>query len=281
MPQISLRGVTKEYRSGKRHTVAVTDFSLEIERGTFVSLVGPSGCGKSTVLSMLGGLLQPSNGTITIDGRRVIGPNEHIGTVFQDPNLLPWRTVLSNVLFPVELRRRKIREFEQRAHSLLKLTGIHKFAEHYPRELSGGMRQRVSICRALMLDPNLLLMDEPFSALDAMTREEMTHELQRIWIASGKTVLFVTHSVREAVLLSDRIVVMGLNPNRIIHDVRVPLERPRTDKMESQSRFNVIVDEIRESIARGRNPSESSSGEIAQTAGDGQRPREQWQLWKA
>jgi NitT/TauT family transport system ATP-binding protein len=258
VPQISLHGVTKEYRAGGRYTVAVADFSLEIERGEFVSLVGPSGCGKSTVLSMLAGLLEPTNGTINIDGRRVTGPNEQIGTVFQDANLLPWRTVLDNVLFPVELRRKSVGQFRSRALTLLKLAGIHDFAAHYPGELSGGMRQRASICRALILDPNLLLMDEPFSALDAMTREEMAHELQRIWLSSGKTVVFVTHSVREAVLLSDRIVVMGLNPNRIIHNVHVLLERPRTEKMEIEHGFNVIVDEIRESIARGRNSSEPS-----------------------
>ena len=252
MPHIALSNVTKEYLTGRRHTVAVTNFSLEVERGSFVSLVGPSGCGKSTVLLMVAGLLEPSSGTITIDGQLVAGPNEHIGTVFQDSHLLPWHTVLRNVLFPVNLRRKNLREFEPQARELLKLTGIEGFAEHYPHELSGGMRQRAAICRALILSPGILLMDEPFSALDAMTREEMTHELQRIWSSYGKTVLFVTHSVREAVFLSDRIMVMGLDPNRIIHDVPVSLERPRTAKMETQSRFKLIVDEIRESIAQGR-----------------------------
>jgi NitT/TauT family transport system ATP-binding protein len=252
MPHIALSNVTKEYLTGRRHTVAVTNFSLEIERGSFVSLVGPSGCGKTTVLSMVGGLIEPSRGTIAIDGEPVAGPNEHIGTVFQDSHLLPWHTVLRNVLFPVDLRRKNLREFEPQARELLKLTGIERFAEHYPHELSGGMRQRAAICRALILSPDILLMDEPFSALDAMTREDMAHELQRIWSSYGKTVLFVTHSVREAVFLSDRIVVMSLDPNCIIQDVRVALERPRTAKMETQSDFNLIVDQIRDSIAQGR-----------------------------
>jgi NitT/TauT family transport system ATP-binding protein len=269
MPHIALDKVAKEYLTGRRHTIAVTDFSLEIERGSFVSLVGPSGCGKSTILLMVAGLLEPSSGSIAIEGQPVAGPNEHIGTVFQDSHLLPWHTVLRNVLFPVELRRKDLREFAPRARELLELTGIEGFAEHYPHELSGGMRQRAAICRALMLSPDILLMDEPFSALDAMTREDMSHELQRIWSSYGKTVLFVTHSVREAVFLSDRIVVMGLNPNRIIHDVRVSLERPRTAKMETQSRFNLIVDEIRESIAQGRKHETTQDGAAVRIAASG------------
>jgi NitT/TauT family transport system ATP-binding protein len=258
--------VTKEYLTGKRHTVAIADFSLKIERGSFVSLVGPSGCGKSTVLLMVAGLLEPSTGTIMIDEELVSGPNERIGTVFQDPHLLPWHTVLRNVLFPVVLRRKNEREFEPQARELLKLTRIEGFAQHYPHELSGGMRQRASMCRALILNPDILLMDEPFSALDAMTREEMTQELQRIWSSYGKTVIFVTHSIREAVFLSDRIVVIGLNPNRIIHEVRVALERPRTAKMETQNAFNLIVDEIRDSIWQRRENGATLSEETIQLA---------------
>jgi NitT/TauT family transport system ATP-binding protein len=179
MSQISLRNVSKEFLAGKRHTVAVVGFSLEIEKGSFVSIVGPSGCGKSTVLSMVGGLAAPTHGEIVIDGKPVTGANEKIGTVFQDAHLLPWRNVLNNVLFPVELRRKHRRDFVEHAHELLNLTGLSRFADHYPNELSGGMRQRVAICRALILSPEILLMDEPFSALDAMTREEMMYELQR------------------------------------------------------------------------------------------------------
>jgi NitT/TauT family transport system ATP-binding protein len=264
MPQITLQGVRKEFVSGKRRTLAVTDFDLSVDKGSFVSLVGPSGCGKSTVLSMVGGLTHPSSGKLFINGHPVLGPNEHIGTVFQDAHLLPWRTVLSNVLFPVELRKRKVRDYEDRARELLGLAGLSRFADHYPHELSGGMRQRVAICRALILSPEILLMDEPFSALDAMTREEMMHELQRIWSAYGKTVLFVTHSIREAVFLSDRIVVMGLNPGRVIEEVTVDLERPRTAKMETRSRFNEIVDQIRDAIALGhKHTNEARPGDAA------------------
>jgi NitT/TauT family transport system ATP-binding protein len=264
MSQISLRNVSKEFLAGKRHTVAVVGFSLEIEKGSFVSIVGPSGCGKSTVLSMVGGLAAPTHGEIVIDGKPVTGANEKIGTVFQDAHLLPWRNVLNNVLFPVELRRKHRRDFVEHAHELLNLTGLSRFADHYPNELSGGMRQRVAICRALILSPEILLMDEPFSALDAMTREEMMYELQRIWASFGKTVLFVTHSVREAVFLSDRIEVMSLNPGRLIQDLTVALERPRTAYMETQVGFNRIVDEVRAAIGRGHNhPIESSVPEMA------------------
>jgi len=264
MSQISLRNVSKEFLAGKRRTVAVVGFSLEIEKGSFVSIVGPSGCGKSTVLSMVGGLAAPTHGEIVIDGKPVTGANEKIGTVFQDAHLLPWRNVLNNVLFPVELRRKHRRDFVEHAHELLNLTGLSRFADHYPNELSGGMRQRVAICRALILSPEILLMDEPFSALDAMTREEMMYELQRIWASFGKTVLFVTHSVREAVFLSDRIEVMSLNPGRLIQDLTVDLERPRTAYMETQVGFNRIVDEVRAAIGRGHNhPIESSVPEMA------------------
>lgn len=268
MPQIKLQSVRKEFVSGKRRTLAVSDFDLSVDRGSFVSLVGPSGCGKSTVLSMIGGLAPTSSGKIFIDGIPVLGPNERIGTVFQDAHLLPWRSVLKNVLFPVELRKRNPRDFESRARELLELTGLTRFSAHYPHELSGGMRQRVAICRALILNPEILLMDEPFSALDAMTREEMMHELQRVWSAYGKTVLFVTHSVREAVFLSDRIMVMGLNPGRLIQDVVVRLDRPRTAKMETRPEFNEIVDHIRDAIALGHKHQTGESDRLRPLAYD-------------
>lgn len=258
MPQISLQNITKEFVSGARRTLAVSDFSLDIEKGSFISLVGPSGCGKSTVLSMIGGLAAPSSGRIVIDGQVVTGANEKIGTVFQEAHLLPWRNVLANIMFPVELRKHPLHEYEPRARELLQITGLSRFSEHYPHELSGGMRQRVAICRALILNPEILLMDEPFSALDAMTREEMTYELQRIWSSTGKTVVFVTHSVREAVFLSDRIAVMGLNPGRLIRNVKVELSRPRTAAMETQTDFNKIVEDIRGAIGQGHGGAENS-----------------------
>jgi len=198
------------------------------------------------------GLDRPSRGEVRINGEAVLGPGRSIGTVFQDANLMPWRTVLSNVLYPAELRRLRIKDYRDRALQLLELTGLSRFASHYPSELSGGMRQRVAICRALILDPDVLLMDEPFSALDALTRDEMSIELQRIWSLHGKTVVFVTHSIREAVFLSDRVVVMGISPGRITEEFQIDLERPRTAEVETVNRFNVLIHAIRESIARGR-----------------------------
>jgi NitT/TauT family transport system ATP-binding protein len=252
MPQIQVSKLRKEFGTGGRRMVALDGIDLTVERGSFVSLCGPSGCGKSTLLSLILGLDRPSSGEVRINGEVVHGPGRSIGTVFQDANLMPWRTVLSNVLYPVELRRLPIKHYRGRAIELLELTGLSRFATHYPSELSGGMRQRVAICRALILDPDVLLMDEPFSALDALTRDEMSIELQRIWSLHGKTVVFVTHSIREAVFLSDRVVVMGISPGRVTQEFRIDLDRPRTAQVETVSRFNVLIHEIRESIARGR-----------------------------
>jgi NitT/TauT family transport system ATP-binding protein len=176
--------------------------------------------------------------------------------VFQDASLMPWRTVVSNILYPNELRKLPQKPFRERAMELLELTGLRKFADHYPAQLSGGMRQRVAICRALIHDPDILLMDEPFSALDALTREEISVELQSIWSARGKTVLFVTHSIREAVFLSDRVIVMGLTPGRIVEEFAIDLDRPRTFAIETHPHFNELIHEIRESISRGRVPAQ-------------------------
>jgi NitT/TauT family transport system ATP-binding protein len=232
--------------------VALDGVDFTVERGSFVSLCGPSGCGKSTLLNLILGLDRPSSGEVRINGEVVYAPGRSIGTVFQDANLMPWRTVLSNVLYPAQLRSLPIKQYRDRAIQLLELTGLSRFATHYPSELSGGMRQRVAICRALILDPDVLLMDEPFSALDALTRDEMSIELQRIWSLQAKTVVFVTHSIREAVFLSDRVVVMGISPGRITEEFQIDLDRPRTAQVETISRFNVLIHEIRESIARGR-----------------------------
>jgi len=252
MPQIQVSKLRKEFGTGARRMVALDGVDFTVERGSFVSLCGPSGCGKSTLLNLILGLDRPSSGEVRINGEVVYAPGRSIGTVFQDANLMPWRTVLSNVLYPVELRRLPIKQFRERANELLELTGMRRFATHYPSELSGGMRQRVAICRALILDPDVLLMDEPFSALDALTRDEMSIELQRIWSLQAKTVVFVTHSIREAVFLSDRVVVMGISPGRITEEFQIDLDRPRTAQVETISRFNVLIHEIRESIARGR-----------------------------
>jgi len=196
MSQIEARGVRKDFGVGARAVTALSDVNFMVEKGSFVSLCGPSGCGKSTLLSLILGLEQPTTGEIRIDGKRVTRPERSIGTVFQDANIMPWRSVRSNILYPVELRRLDAKSYEPKVQELLELTGLCRFADHYPAELSGGMRQRVAICRALILDPDILLMDEPFSALDALTRDEMSVELQRIFGLKRKTVVFVTHSIR-------------------------------------------------------------------------------------
>jgi NitT/TauT family transport system ATP-binding protein len=252
MAQIEVENVTKRFGVGARSVVALQSVNMQVEKGSFVSLCGPSGCGKSTLLSLMLGLQPLSSGEIRINNAIVRGPDKSIGTVFQDSYLMPWRTVLSNVLYPVELRKVRTQDYRERALELLELAGIRKFAEHYPAELSGGMRQRVAICRALILDPDILLMDEPFSALDALTRDEMSLELQRIWGLHGKTVVFVTHSIREAVFLSDRVIVMGLAPGRITEEFPIQLDRPRTAEIETVERFNSLIHDIRGSIARGR-----------------------------
>lgn len=249
--EILLENVGKEFGLVRRRTIALRDVNLAIEKGSFVSLCGPSGCGKSTILGLIAGLMGPSSGRVKINGDLVTGPDQKIGMVFQDATLMPWRTVLSNILYPVELRRFKKRDYLERAQELLELTGLNNFSGHYPHELSGGMRQRVAICRALILNPDILLMDEPFSALDALTRDEMSIELQRIWSLNSKTVVFVTHSIREAVFLSDRVVVMGIAPGRMTDEFSIDLDRPRTSAIETVGKFNQLIHEIREAISRG------------------------------
>jgi NitT/TauT family transport system ATP-binding protein len=250
-PHISLTRVNKDFVSNRGRTVALSDVNLTVGRGSFVSLCGPSGCGKSTILSLVGGLTEPTSGDVTIDGRRVVGPPQTIGTVFQDANLLPWRTVLSNIMYPIELRGGSQKEYRPQAEALLDLVNLRRFANHYPHELSGGMRQRVAICRALIVNPDILLMDEPFSALDALTRDEMSVELHRLWSKYEKTVLFVTHSIREAVYLSDRVVVMGIAPGRIYREFSIDLGHPREAAIETLPRFNELIHEVREAIAEG------------------------------
>jgi NitT/TauT family transport system ATP-binding protein len=259
MPQIELVNVEKRFASTGHSMLAVSGVNLAIERGSFVSLCGPSGCGKSTLLNMVLGLEAPTAGEVCVQGQKVTSPSMRIGTVFQDASLMPWRTVLSNILYPIELRKLPQKQFRDRALELLDMTGLKKFADHYPAQLSGGMRQRVAICRALIGDPDILLMDEPFSALDALTREEISVELQSIWSRHGKTVLFVTHSIREAVFLSDQVVVMGLAPGRIVEKFAIDIDRPRTFEIETHPHFNGLIHEIRESISRGRTPAPAAA----------------------
>ena len=243
---IRLDHVEKTYRTRRGDLVhALDDITLEVGENEFVTLVGPSGCGKSTLLKLVSGLIPVTGGRIHIRDQAVHEPFPDVGFVFQQPVLLPWRSVLDNVLFSVEMLGLDPRQYRKPAGDLLELTGLAGFESRYPRELSGGMQQRVAICRALLPDPSLLLMDEPFGALDAMTREEMSLELLRIWEERRKTILFVTHSIPEAILLADRVVVMTPRPGRIARVLTVDLPRPRTMDLEFDARFKAASDEVR------------------------------------
>jgi NitT/TauT family transport system ATP-binding protein len=228
--------------------VALDDISLALERNRLVCLVGPSGCGKSTLLRLVAGLVLPSAGRILIDDSLVDAPRADTGIVFQAPTLLPWATILDNVLFPSKMMNVCTPEAVARARSLLALVGLAEFERKYPRELSGGMQQRAGIARALVHNPDILLMDEPFGALDALTREELTLELQRIWAEQPKTILFVTHSITEAVFLADEVVVMSPRPGRVAEVIEVALPRPRTFEMESHDEFQRCSQRIRSLI---------------------------------
>jgi NitT/TauT family transport system ATP-binding protein len=228
VPMIELCDLRKVYQLGKDAFVALDKVSLTIVEGEFFSLVGPSGCGKSTILNIIAGLVPKSSGEARLASHAIKGPSREIGMMFQSPVLLPWRTNLDNLLLPVEVFGLDRREYGERALALLDLVGLTGFAKRYPFELSGGMQQRVAICRMLLCDPVVLLMDEPFSALDEMTREFLNMELLRIWQERRKTVVFVTHNIGEAVLLSDRVGVMAAQPGRLEEVVAIDLPRPRT-----------------------------------------------------
>ncbi len=244
---LELQAVTKTYRpAGRKEVVALSPTSLSIRDGEFISLVGPSGCGKTTLLNLVSGLIVPSGGSILFDGRSTSGPTGEMSLVFQRPVLLPWRTILSNVMLPVEVMGLKPRAgYLAKARELLELVGLAGFEDSYPRELSGGMQQRAAIARALVYDTRVLLMDEPFAALDAMTREELNLELLRIWELTGRTVLFVTHNIPEAVLLSDRIVVMTPRPGQVREVLTVAIPRPRTLETMGDPRFIELSNHIR------------------------------------
>jgi len=224
---------------------ALQDINLDIGLGEFVAVVGPSGCGKSTLLRILAGLMPTSSGTVWFGDRKLEGPRHDIGVVFQSPVLFPWRTVLDNVLIPIDVQKLDRNKYQSRARELIDLVGLSEFEQRYPAELSGGMQQRVGIVRALVHDPAMLLMDEPFGALDAMTREHMNVELQRLWMAQSKTILFITHSISEAVFLADRVVVMTPRPGRIAEVLDIDLPRERTLDMMTTPPFGEYVRRIR------------------------------------
>ena len=246
---VQVAGLWKTFDTQRGEQVnALQDINLSIRAGEFVSVVGASGCGKSTLMRIVCGLIAPTRGRVAVDGETVLEPRDDVGVVFQNAVLLPWMTVKDNVLMPSDLRARRRPEHEGRAKELLAMTGLTGFETKYPFELSGGMRQRVSICRALMCQPSFLALDEPFGALDAMTREQMNLELMRIWAETGATVLFITHSVPEAVLLSDRVVVMTPRPGRIADVIPVELPRPRSLNDYGSELFNGYTGRIREHL---------------------------------
>jgi NitT/TauT family transport system ATP-binding protein len=244
VPLIRFVNVSKTFGEGDARVHAVDQVSFSARRGEFVSILGPSGCGKSTMMMLASGLIPATTGTIEIHGRPVLEPYTDLGIVFQQDLLMDWRRVLGNVLVQPEFRGLRARDFEARAMELLKLVGLAGFEDKYPCELSGGMRQRVSICRALVHDPELLLMDEPFGALDALTRDQMNLDLQRIWHENRKTVLFVTHSIAEAVFLSDRVFVMAPRPTRILEDIAIDLPRPRNLQVRETPEFGAYCQDI-------------------------------------
>jgi len=243
---IHISGLEKRFNTHSGETVnALMNVNLDIRENEFISVVGPSGCGKTTLLRILAGLESASSGAVECDGRQITRPRHDIGVVFQQATLLPWNTVLTNVLLPAQLKGDKSQATVTRAQKLLSFMGLGDFAQKYPFELSGGMQQRVSICRALMREPRILLMDEPFGALDAMTREAMNMELMRVWSEEKKTVVFITHSIPEAVLLGDRVVVMSPRPGRISEIIDVDVGRPRNLQTMATARFGELCDRIR------------------------------------
>ncbi len=243
---VRIKNVNKIYKSRGRALKAIDSVSLDLREGEFVSIVGPSGCGKSTLMMMVAGLVPVSSGEISIKGEMVRKPYTDVGVIFQRDALLEWRTVLKNILLQIDVRGLSRSKYETAARALLARVGLAGFENSYPWELSGGMRQRVSLCRGLIHDPSLLLMDEPFGALDALTREQMNLDLQRIWLENRKTMLFITHSIWEAIFLADRVAVMSPRPGRIATMIDIDLPRPRRLSVRESKQFGSYAALIRE-----------------------------------
>ena len=246
---VRLTNVGKSFRIESGAIEVLRNVSIDVADRQFISILGPSGCGKSTLLMMLAGLEPVSSGAIEIAGQAMRAPRRDVGVIFQDPTLLPWKSAIENVLFPIEIFGLPFAKYQARAEALLELVGIPEARHRRPRQLSGGMRQRVAICRALIHEPKLLLMDEPFSALDAITRDELNVTLLDIWERYHQTAFFVTHSIREAVFLSDRVVVLGGRPGQVVLDVTIPFARPRDLSIGESGDFNQICGELRRAIA--------------------------------
>jgi len=236
---LSIQNVQKSFANEQ----VLKDINLNIEKGEFVSLLGPSGCGKSTLLNIVAGLLSPSEGNITLENQAIIKPGKDRGMVFQQPALFPWLSVEENVMFPLKKEMKK-KEAKELAQKYLQLVQLSPYAKHSPHELSGGMQQRVAIARALAMNPRVLLMDEPFGALDEQTRIRLHAELEKIWMETKKTILFVTHSIQEAIKLSDRIIVMGTHPGTILKDIHVKIERPRERHIHEIAQYEEIIMEL-------------------------------------
>jgi NitT/TauT family transport system ATP-binding protein len=250
MQTISVQGLSHSYTVGRGSLTVLAGVELEVARGEFVSIIGPSGGGKTTLLKAMGGLLEPTEGAVLVEGLhpRTAQRRQEIGFVFQDPSLLPWRTVRRNVTLPLELNGGS-QTTDEEPERLLAAVGLADFADYYPHQLSGGMKQRVALARALVLGPSVLLMDEPLGALDEMTRAAMRYELLRLWEISGKTAVMVTHSIPEAVLLSDRVVVMSARPGRVLEQIRIDLPRPRMESQEHSAQFLDHVRRIKETLS--------------------------------
>jgi NitT/TauT family transport system ATP-binding protein len=245
-PALRFSGAGQIFETASGALEALRGVDMTVNRHEFVAVLGPSGCGKSTLLRQTAGLLAPTSGLVEVFGLPVDGPRDDVGIVFQKPTLLPWASIEDNIVFPLRHKHGRVgAEDRERARELLDMVGLKGFEKRLPAELSGGMQQRVGIARALLMDPDILLMDEPFSALDALTREEMGFELLRIWQERPKTVLFITHSISEAVLLADRVIVMSERPGRVIEDMMVPLPRPRTVETTSSKVMHELSGHLR------------------------------------
>lgn len=244
--KLQARGIRLEYVQSRTNSkiVALDGVNLEVAEGEFVSIVGPSGCGKTTFLYVVDGLLAATAGQIMVEAKAVTRPGPDRAVVFQDPSLLPWRTVSKNILYGLECRGVNARDAHERSEYFIDMVGLRGFEQHYPYELSGGMQQRVNLARALVMDPQILLMDEPFAALDAQTREVMQEELLQIWIRAKKTVLFITHQIDEALYLSDRVIVFTARPGKVKETVRVDIERPRKLAVKRDPRFHALEDHV-------------------------------------
>ena len=244
-PLIDLRSVQKSYETDTGSVQALASVDLKIEKGEFISLLGPSGCGKTTLMSLIAGLASPTEGEVWIANKPIREPYTNLGIVFQNAELLDWRTSLQNILLQIEIRRMDAKSYLPAAEKLLAQVGLKGFEDKYPDELSGGMKQRVALCRALIHDPEILLMDEPFGALDAMTRDQMNTDVQRIWMQSKKTAVLVTHSIDEAVFMSDRVIVMSARPASVVEDLKIDLPRPRSLDVRDTPAFNEYTAHLR------------------------------------